>query len=79
VTLHLCLAGEGAIARSRIEALRRISGVDVVSHAGGVAESAASFAQEWARPQLSMELDECLSSPGIDAVILATPSHLHAT
>ena len=50
----------------------------MVSLAGGVAESAASFAQEWAIPHLSMELDECLASPGIDAVILATPSHLHA-
>jgi 2-hydroxy-4-carboxymuconate semialdehyde hemiacetal dehydrogenase len=79
MTLHLCLAGEGAIARSHIEVLRRISGVDEMSLAGGVAESAASFVQEWAIPQFSMELDECLASPGIDAVILATPSHLHAT
>jgi 2-hydroxy-4-carboxymuconate semialdehyde hemiacetal dehydrogenase len=78
MTLRLCLAGEGAIARSHMEVLRRTSGVDVACLAGGVADSAASFAQEWAIPHLSMELDECLASPGIDAVILATPSHLHA-
>lgn len=78
MTLRLCLAGEGAIARSHIEFLRRTSGVEVVSLAGGVAVSAATFAQEWAIPHVSMALNECLASPHIDAVILATPSHLHA-
>ncbi|MGJ7546171.1 Gfo/Idh/MocA family oxidoreductase [Variovorax sp. LT1R16] len=78
MTLQLCLAGEGAIARSHMEVLKETPGVVVVCLVGGVAGPAASFAQEWSIPHLDMDLDGCLANPGIDAVVLATPSHLHA-
>lgn len=76
--LKICLAGEGAIARKHMAALTRIDGVEVVSLAGGVAEDTAAFAADWNIPHSSLDLAECIAQEGVQAVILATPTPLHA-
>lgn len=77
-TVGLCLAGEGAIGSAHMQALGRIDGVRVVSLAGGDAADTAAFAARWGIPHWSLDLDECLRRPQVDAVLLATPSALHA-
>lgn len=52
--------------------------VEVVSLAGGVEEDAAAFAREWGIPHYSLDLEECLDQPGVEAVLLATPNQVHA-
>ncbi len=76
--MKICLAGEGAQGLTHMEALREIEGVEVVSLAGGIAADAAEFAAKWKIPHHSLSLEECLSQPGVEAVILTTPNQVHA-
>jgi 2-hydroxy-4-carboxymuconate semialdehyde hemiacetal dehydrogenase len=41
-------------------------------------ESAGAVAKEWKIPHWSADLAECLAQPGLDAVILTTPTQMHA-
>lgn len=76
--MKICLAGEGAQGLTHMEALRKIEGIEVVSLAGGVARDAAEFAAKWQIPHYSLDLEECLARPGVEAVILTTPNQVHA-
>ena len=76
--MRICVAGEGAIGRRHLDALERIDGVEVVTLAGGVAADTEAVAAERGIPHWSLDLGECLARPGVDAVILATPTPLHA-
>lgn len=77
--LKVALAGEGAIARRHVAALGRIDDVEVVAVAGGVAEDTAEFAAEHRIPRHTLDLGDLLADPGIDAVLLASPTPLHAS
>ncbi len=79
MSIKLCLAGEGAMGLNHIKALKTLEDVEVVTLAGGVEEDAAAFAREWGIPHYSLDLEECLSRSGVDAVLLATPNQVHAS
>jgi 2-hydroxy-4-carboxymuconate semialdehyde hemiacetal dehydrogenase len=76
--MKIVLAGEGAIARRHIAGLNRIDDVEVVSVVGGNPDDTAAFATEFAIPHHGGDLAEALRIPGIDAVILTTPTQMHA-
>jgi len=76
--MKICIAGEGAIAGKHLEALARIDGIEVVSIAGGNAADTEAVARARGIPHWTVELAESLARPDIDAVILTTPTHLHA-
>lgn len=76
--MKICVAGEGAIGRRHLDGLARIDGIEVVSLAGGIAEDTEALASERGIAHWSVDLDECIDQPGVEAVILATPTHLHA-
>jgi 2-hydroxy-4-carboxymuconate semialdehyde hemiacetal dehydrogenase len=76
--MKVCLAGTGAMAVIHMKALRKIDGVDVVSVNGRTGDSARAFAAEWGIPHYSTNLEESIDRPGVDAVILTTPSAMHA-
>jgi 2-hydroxy-4-carboxymuconate semialdehyde hemiacetal dehydrogenase len=61
-----------------MKALNKIAGVDVVSVNSRTQESGKAFAAEWGIPHYSTSLEESLDRPGVDAVILTTPSSMHA-
>ena len=61
-----------------MKALKKIDGVEVVSVNSRTEESGKAFAAEWGIPHASTNLEECVDRPGVDAVILTTPSSLHA-
>ncbi len=77
--MNVVLAGEGAIARKHMAALARIDDVEVVSVAGGDEANTADFAAEFDIPHWTLELDEAFQRPGVEAVILTTPTPLHAS
>ena len=79
MSINLCLAGEGAMGLNHMKALKTLEDVEVVTLAGGVEEDAAVFAREWCIPHYSLDLEECLNRSGVDAVLLTTPNHLHAS
>ena len=75
--MKICLAGEGAQGSSHIQALRNIGGIEVVTLTGGIEEDTAAFAKEWEIPHYSMQLEESLQQPGVEAVILGSPNQVH--
>ena len=76
--MKICLAGEGAIGIKHLEALAKIDGVEVASLAGGDATAIAQLADRWKIPHRTTDLSESLRRPDIEAVILASPTPLHA-
>jgi 2-hydroxy-4-carboxymuconate semialdehyde hemiacetal dehydrogenase len=77
--IGVVVAGEGAIARQHMAALRRIDDVEVVGVVGGDPDGTASFAAEFEIPRHGLDLAEVLDEPGVDAAILASPTPVHAT
>ncbi|HKU89900.1 MAG TPA: Gfo/Idh/MocA family oxidoreductase [Steroidobacteraceae bacterium] len=77
--MKICIAGQGAFGIKHIEAIQKISGVEIVTLAGGSADSTREVAQKYRIPHWSTNLDECLAQPGVVAAILATPTQMHAT
>jgi 2-hydroxy-4-carboxymuconate semialdehyde hemiacetal dehydrogenase len=76
--VKIVVAGQGAFGVKHIEAIQKISGVTIASLAGGSPESTAEVARKYAIPHWTTNLDEALAQPGVEAAILATPTHLHA-
>lgn len=76
--MELCLVGEGAIARKHMAALKRIEGIRVAYLVGGVEESTRKFAEEFEIPEWSTDLSQGLSFPGVDSVLIASSTPLHA-
>jgi 2-hydroxy-4-carboxymuconate semialdehyde hemiacetal dehydrogenase len=77
--MQVVLAGEGAIARKHVAALRRIDEVELVGIVGGNPADTAAFSDEHDIPHHTLDLSEALARPEVDAVVLTTPTQLHAT
>ncbi|HWG70463.1 MAG TPA: Gfo/Idh/MocA family oxidoreductase [Steroidobacteraceae bacterium] len=76
--MKVCLAGHGAFGIKHLEAMAKIPGIEVISLAGSNETSAREVAQQWRIPHWTANLAESLAQPGLEAVILATPTQLHA-
>ena len=76
--MKVCLAGHGAFGIKHLEAMAKIPGIEVVTLAGSNIESAREVAQQWKIPHWTADLAESLAQPGLDAVILTTPTPMHA-
>ncbi|MEU9107688.1 Gfo/Idh/MocA family oxidoreductase [Streptomyces xanthophaeus] len=77
-TLRIALAGGGAFGAKHAAALRRIEGVEVAAVVSGSLDGARKFAQEQGVGRGVATLDEVLAMDDIDAVVLATPTPMHA-
>jgi 2-hydroxy-4-carboxymuconate semialdehyde hemiacetal dehydrogenase len=75
--MNICLVGYGSIARSHLEALR---GEDVTLGwvVGRLLEPSEAFATEFGFARSSIDLSEALGDPAVDAVLITSPSDLHA-
>lgn len=76
--MKLCVAGVGAFASKHLEALQCIAGVEVTCLVGRRAENTLSLAEKYNIPYSTTNFSEALSMDEIDAVILATPTQIHA-
>jgi 2-hydroxy-4-carboxymuconate semialdehyde hemiacetal dehydrogenase len=76
--MKVCMAGQGAFGIKHLEAMARIPGIEVATLAGGSADSTREVAENFKIPHWSTDLGECLAQPGIEAVILSTPTQMHA-
>jgi 2-hydroxy-4-carboxymuconate semialdehyde hemiacetal dehydrogenase len=72
------LAGQGAFGVKHLEAIQKIGGIEVVTLAGGGTESTAEVARKFNIPHWTTDLAQSLAQPGVEAMILATPTHMHA-
>ena len=77
--MRLCVAGAaGAFGRKHLEALAAIEEAEVVSVVGGGPDDIEGFARERGIPHATKDLAESLAREEVEAVILATPTPLHA-
>ena len=77
-TVRVALAGGGAFGAKHAAALRRIDGVEVTAVVSDTLENARSFAASQGLGPGLASLDEALARDDVDAVVLATPTPMHA-
>ena len=77
--IRVALAGAGAFGIKHLDALARIDDVEVVSVISRTLDQARAVADTYGAAQATTELRDALASPDVDAVILCTPTQLHAT
>ena len=76
--MKVCVAGQGAFGQKHLEGIQNIKGVEVISLAGGNLDATKEVAQKFKIPHWTGDLAESLKRPGLEAVILATPTQMHA-
>jgi 2-hydroxy-4-carboxymuconate semialdehyde hemiacetal dehydrogenase len=76
--MKIILAGAGAFGQKHLEAIKVIGGIEVVALVGRTLEQTREVATKFGVPHVATELAQTLDRPGVDAVILATPTQLHA-
>jgi 2-hydroxy-4-carboxymuconate semialdehyde hemiacetal dehydrogenase len=77
--LHVALAGAGAFGIKHLDALARIEGVKVVSLIGRELDKTREVARRYGIEHVTSDLAESLALKPLDAVILCTPTQLHAS
>jgi 2-hydroxy-4-carboxymuconate semialdehyde hemiacetal dehydrogenase len=76
--MRIALAGAGAFGIKHLDGLKNIPGVEIVSIISRTAEQAADVAGRYGARHHSTELDDALARDDVDAVILCTPTQMHA-
>jgi 2-hydroxy-4-carboxymuconate semialdehyde hemiacetal dehydrogenase len=76
--MKIALAGAGAFGEKHLDALRLIDGVEIVSVVGRRLGPTQAVAAKYGAGHACTDLAEALERPGLDAVILATPTQMHA-
>ena len=76
--MKIALAGAGAFGIKHLDALREIDGVEVVSLIGRELEKTNDIAGRYGIEHTTTDLAESLALDGLDAVILCTPTQMHA-
>jgi len=76
--MKVALAGQGAFGIKHLEAMAKIPDIEVVSLAGGSPASTEEVATKWGIPHWTTNLADSLAQPGVEAVILTTPTQMHA-
>jgi 2-hydroxy-4-carboxymuconate semialdehyde hemiacetal dehydrogenase len=78
--MKVVIAGQGAFGQRHIEACQQIAGIEVVSLAGGNPAGTEEIAKKYGIPHWTSggDLATSIALPGVEAVILATPTGMHA-
>jgi 2-hydroxy-4-carboxymuconate semialdehyde hemiacetal dehydrogenase len=76
--MRIALAGAGAFGLRHLDALALIDGVTVTSVVSRRLEQAQQVAEKYGAPHATVNLDDALARDDVDAVILCTPTQLHA-
>ena len=77
-TIKVALAGAGAFGIKHIEAIQNIDGVEVVSLVSRDLAKTREVAAKYGIAHTSIDLADSLALPEVDAVILCTPTQMHA-
>jgi 2-hydroxy-4-carboxymuconate semialdehyde hemiacetal dehydrogenase len=76
--VKIVMAGQGAFGQKHLDAIRNIPDVEVVSLAGGSPGTTEEVAKKYGIPHWTTDYTEALAQPGVEAVILTTPTQIHA-
>lgn len=77
--IRIALAGAGAFGQKHLDALKQIHGVEVVSLISRDIDKTRETAARYGIGHATTALDEALARDDVDAVILCTPTQLHAS
>ena len=77
-TIKVALAGAGAFGIKHLDGIKNIDGVQVVSLISRDLEKTRKIAAKYGIAHVSTELSDALAMPEVDAVILCTPTQMHA-
>jgi 2-hydroxy-4-carboxymuconate semialdehyde hemiacetal dehydrogenase len=78
MTIHVALAGAGAFGMKHLDAIKLIDGVKVVSLIGRDLSKTQEVADKYGVKHVTTQLAESLAIQNLDAVILCTPTQMHA-
>ena len=76
--IKVALAGAGAFGIKHLDGIRNIEGVEVLSLVGRELDKTREVAARYGVKHVSTDLADSLALPGLDAVILCTPTQMHA-
>ncbi|HWL43273.1 MAG TPA: Gfo/Idh/MocA family oxidoreductase [Ilumatobacter sp.] len=79
MTVRIAMVGAGAFGTKHLEGLANIADAEVVALVSTPRGKADELAERFGIPHVSESLDDVLADPDVDAVILATPTPLHAS
>ena len=77
-TIKVALAGAGAFGIKHLDGIKNIDGVEVVSLISRDIEKTKETAAKYGIQHVTTSLDESLALKEVDAVILCTPTQMHA-
>ncbi|HUD90770.1 Gfo/Idh/MocA family oxidoreductase [Sphingobium sp.] len=76
--MRIALAGAGAFGEKHLDGLKNIDGVTVTSIIGRELEATRKVAEKYGIGHVTTDLNETLARDDVDAVILCTPTQMHA-
>jgi 2-hydroxy-4-carboxymuconate semialdehyde hemiacetal dehydrogenase len=77
-TIKVALAGAGAFGIKHLDGIKKIDGVEVVSLISRDLEKTREVASQYGIGHVTTDLADSLAMPEVDAVILCTPTQMHA-
>jgi 2-hydroxy-4-carboxymuconate semialdehyde hemiacetal dehydrogenase len=78
-TIKVALAGAGAFGIKHLDGIKHIDGVEVISLIGRELEKTREVAAKYGIAHVTTDLAESLALSDVDAVILCTPTQMHAS
>ena len=76
--VRIALAGAGAFGEKHLDGLMKIDGVEITSITSRTSEQAEAAAKKYGAGHFGTDLRESLDRDDVDAVILCTPTQMHA-
>src|SRR5271165_1020981 len=76
--INVALAGAGAFGLKHLDGIKLIDGVKVISLVGRELDKTKEAAAKYGAGHVTTDLADSLKLPDLDAVILATPTQMHA-
>ena len=76
--MKVVLAGAGAFGKKHLDGIANIGGVECISVVGRRLQPTQAVAEQYGVAHATTDLAEALALPGVDAVILCTPTQMHA-
>jgi 2-hydroxy-4-carboxymuconate semialdehyde hemiacetal dehydrogenase len=78
-SIKVALAGAGAFGIKHLDGIKNIDGVEVISLIGRELDKTKEVADKYGISHVTTELAASLALPEVDAVILCTPTQMHAS
>src|SRR6202451_3300358 len=72
------VGGQGEFGQKHLEGIAKIPGIEVITLPGGNQAATEEVAKKFKIPHWTADLAESLKQPGLEAMILATPTQMHA-